>query len=79
MLSDDIMIGLVCQQSAGLLECWIAGLEESVLFYFVNLLVGKLSVSGYCAWMFFYTGIGLITLLKPFSSVWMVKDQTSRR
>jgi hypothetical protein len=49
MFSDNIMTGLVCQQSAGLLECWIAGLEESVLFYFVNLLVGKLSVSGYCA------------------------------
>jgi len=49
MFSDDIMTGLVCQQSAGLLECWIAGLEESVLLYFVNLLVGKLSVSGYCA------------------------------
>jgi hypothetical protein len=39
IFSDDIMTGLVCQQSAGLLECWTAGLEGSVLLYFVNLLV----------------------------------------
>ena len=49
IFSEDIMTGLVCQQSAGLLDCWTAGLEESVLLYFVNLLVGKLRVSGYCA------------------------------
>jgi len=49
IFSEDIMTGLVCQQSAGLLDCWTAGLEEIVLLYFVHLLVGKLRVSGYCA------------------------------